>query len=590
MFELNRKTLSVLLAIALVVGAMQSVPEAGAQTPQTKAATVDAREAREGKARRDRRMAWWRNARFGMFIHWGLYAVPAGEYKGQKIGGIGEWIMDTAKIPIPEYEKFAPQFNPVQFNAREWVRVAKAAGMQYMVITSKHHEGFSMFGTKTNAYNIVQATPFKRDPLKELSRACREAGIKFGVYYSIMDWHHPDANEAGAERYIAQMKQQLRELVTGYDLSLLWFDGEWVGWWNEARGRDLEAYVRGLKPNIVINNRIGKRQMQDGDYETPEQEIPATSLNTDWETCMTMNDTWGFKTDDRNWKSTPDLLHKLADIAGKGGNFLLNVGPTKEGLIPQPSIERLTQMGRWLRANGESIYGTSAGPWRNLPWGRVTARPGRLYLRVFDWPRDGRLLVPGLQSPVSGARLLTGDKRMLGVARSADGVLIALPPRAPDALDSVIVLDIKGTPAVMPTAMRQTADGVLTLRAADAEIHGQTARYESGGGKDNIGFWSDVRDQISWNAEIKQPGTFTVEITYSCLADNAGSEFAVEAAGQTLTGQVASTGSWTTFETKTLGTVKVDTAGRFTLWVKPLRKPGYAVMNLESVTLRPVPN
>ncbi len=587
MFEHNRKNLRVIFSATLLLAATQPMPAVQAQVPQA-AQTQDARELRDGKAQRDRRMAWWRNARFGMFIHWGLYAVPAGEYQGRKIPGIGEWIMDTAKIPVPAYEKFAPQFNPTQFNAREWVRVAKAAGMQYMVITSKHHEGFSMFGTKTNTYNIVQATPFKRDPLKELSAACREAGIKFGVYYSIMDWHHPDANEANAPRYIAQMKEQLRELVTGYDLSLLWFDGEWVNWWNTARGRDLENFVRGLKPGIVINNRIGKRQPTDGDYETPEQEIPAGALNTDWETCMTMNDTWGFKTDDHNWKSTADLLHKLADIAGKGGNFLLNVGPTKEGLIPQASIERLTQMGRWLRANGESVYGTSAGPWRNLPWGRVTAKPGRLYLHVLEWPRDGRLVVPGLQNPVSGARLLTGDRRTLGVARNVDGVLVALPPRAADALNTVIVLDIKGAPVVRPTAMRQTADGVLTLRAADAEVHGATARYESGGGKDNIGFWTDVRDQISWNAEVTRPGTFSVEITYSCLADNAGSEFAVEVGGQTLTGQVTSTGSWTTFQTKTLGTLKVDAAGRFTLWLKPLRKPGYAVMNLKSVTLRPV--
>ncbi|HEX41295.1 MAG TPA: alpha-L-fucosidase, partial [Phycisphaerales bacterium] len=337
---------------------------------------------------RDERMAWWRDARFGMFIHWGLYSVPAGTYNGKRIGGIGEWIMESANIPVAEYEKFAAEFNPVQFDADQWVRIAKDAGMKYIVITSKHHDGFCLWDSNVTEWDIMDATPFKRDILRELTVACKKHGLRMCFYHSIMDWHHPDAqapfyptyNNGGMsnpnfDRYVrTYLWPQLAELVHNYGpLGVLWFDGEWIRDWSDDYGQQTYQRLIEMQPDLIINNRVGKgrggmsgmsrKGSFAGDFGTPEQEIPARGLpGTDWETCMTMNDTWGFKSYDENWKSTEDLLRKLADIASKGGNFLLNVGPTSEGLIPAASVERLAGMGRWMAANGESIYGTTASP------------------------------------------------------------------------------------------------------------------------------------------------------------------------------------------------------------------------------------
>ncbi len=425
----------------------------------------------ESKQQRDKRMKWWHEARFGMFIHWGVYSVPAGTYKGEQIPGIGEWIMQRGKIPVDEYEQFAQQFNPVKFDADKWVRIAKNAGMKYIVITSKHHDGFCLWDSKVTDYDIVDATPFKRDVLKELSEACKRHGIRLCFYHSIMDWHHPDAqrpfypnyndtkrSNPNFARYVENyMRPQLKELITNYGpLGVLWFDGEWIKDWTEPQGKDMYNYVLSLQPDIIINNRVGKgrKGMQGmskdedfaGDFGTPEQQIPPTGLpGVDWETCMTMNKTWGYKSYDHNWKSTEDLLRKLADIASKGGNFLLNVGPTSEGLIPQPSVERLAAMGEWMAKNNESIYGTTASPLGKLPWGRCTAKPGKLYLHVFDWPTDGKLKVPRLQNKVKKAYLLAGKKHpKLPVTQvNEDEVIITVPDKAPDPINTVIVVEIK---------------------------------------------------------------------------------------------------------------------------------------------------
>lgn len=426
---------------------------------------------------RDQRMRWWRDARFGMFIHWGLYALPAGEYKGQRSNRIGEWIMEWANIPRREYEQFAPRFNPVKFDAAEWVRIAKDAGMKYIVITSKHHDGFSMYDSAVSPYNIVAATPYKKDPMRGLSDEAKKQGLKFAFYYSIMDWHHPSqyVNAPGKDKtaghrltemrdgqkdvYVAYMKAQLKELVTKYDPAVLWFDGEWVNWWTEPDGKDLYQYVRSLKPSILINNRVGKGrkgmeglnkddQQYAGDFGTPEQQIPASGLpGVDWESCMTMNETWGYKSYDDKWKSTETLVRNAIDTASKGGNYLLNVGPTAEGLIPAPSVERLAGIGRWMKVNGEAIYGTTAGPFKTPPaWGRTTSKPRKLYLHVFNWSANGTLTVSGAPGQVTRAYLLA-SKAALTATTAADGLAIKLPAQAPDPIASVIVLETSGTPA-----------------------------------------------------------------------------------------------------------------------------------------------
>lgn len=317
----------------------------------------------ETSAQRDARMQWWRDARFGMFIHWGIYAQAAGEWNGQDVSGVGEWIMYHGHISVTEYETLAPQFNPVKFDAAKWVSTAKDAGMKYIVITAKHHDGFCMFDSKLTPYDIVDATPFQRDPLKELAAECKKQNIKLCFYYSIMDWHHPDCKGERFPAYVEYMKGQLRELLTNYgEIGVLWFDGEWIDEWTEEQGRDLYAFCRGIQPSLIINNRVGKGRdgMKGlsksaeavGDFGTPEQEVPSEGLpGVDWETCMTMNDTWGFKKSDQHWKSSEVLIGRLREINGKGGNFLLNVGPTALGEIPEPSVERLAAMGAWVGAN-----------------------------------------------------------------------------------------------------------------------------------------------------------------------------------------------------------------------------------------------
>lgn len=414
----------------------------------------------ETKDQRDQRMAWWRDARFGMFIHWGLYAVPAGQWEDE--ANHAEWILTTAQIPVREYEKFAKQFNPVKFNAGEWVRTAKNAGMKYIVITSKHHDGFCLFDSKLTEYDVVDATPFGRDILKELAGECQKQGIKLCWYYSIMDWHHPDylprrewenRSSEGADfnRYIEYMKGQLKELVNNYGrIGVLWFDGEWEKSWDQEKGKDLYEYVRSLQPDIIINNRVGKGragmggtydpETAAGDFGTPEQEIPATGLDYDWETCMTMNDHWGYNKHDDNWKSTKDLIQKLVDIASKGGNFLLNVGPTADGLFPEESIERLKEIGQWMSVNGESIYGTSASLFEDLKWGRSTTKGKNIYLHVFDWPHDGKLAIPGLTLEPEKVFLMSSPDNKLDAALEIEQIVIEVPENAPDPYVSVIVL------------------------------------------------------------------------------------------------------------------------------------------------------
>ncbi|MCB9264769.1 MAG: alpha-L-fucosidase [Lewinellaceae bacterium] len=360
----------------------------------------------------DERMAWWRNAGFGMFIHWGAYAVPAGIHKGKEASGVGEWIMNTGQIPVEEYEPYARQFNPVEFDAEEWVRIAKDAGMKYIVITSKHHDGFCLWDSKVTDYDIMDTSPFGRDILKELRDACDKAGIKLCFYHSIMDWHHPDAqgkdfgnpNPDGpdfADYRENYLKPQLRELVENYNPNVLWFDGEWINEWTEEQGKDLYQYVRSLKPDIIINNRVGKgrqgmqgmnREGDDvGDFGTPEQEIlDYGSADLDWESCMTMNDTWGFKKNDHNWKSAQTLVHNLVDIAAKGGNYLLNVGPTAEGLIPAPSVERLREIGDWMAINAPVVYNSRM--WHQYKEGEnvryTTDAEGRVYATCLEWPGE----------------------------------------------------------------------------------------------------------------------------------------------------------------------------------------------------------
>lgn len=407
------------------------------------------------------RLRWWTDARFGMFIHWGLYSEWGCHFPGpdgKLLDGGSEHMMQRLRIPLATYARIADVFDPTRFDADTWVRIAKDAGMKYLVFTAKHHDGFAMFDSPSSGYDIVSRTPFRRDPVKELAAACRRQGLKFGVYYSLgRDWQDPDVPTRNGYRsntwdypdekakvfaryFERKVKPQIRELLTQYGpIAVLWFDTpEEI---SPAESRDLLRLVRSLQPACIVNQRIGNRL---GDYRVAEQRIPARGFSDPWETCLTMNRHWGYYLGDNDWKSPRVLVRSLIDIASKGGNFLLNVGPTGLGEIPAPAVERLRAVGRWLAANGPAIYGTGASPLGPLPWGRCTQKVAAdgtmlLYLHVFDWPSDGRLIVPGLRAEVASAALLAGNRPLAFASR--DGSLeLRVPAAAPDPISTTIVL------------------------------------------------------------------------------------------------------------------------------------------------------
>ena len=405
----------------------------------------------------DPKMQWWRDAKFGMFIHWGLYSVPAGKW-GENTN-YGEWIMHSAKIPRTTYSALTKEFNPTQFNAEEWVKLAKAAGQKYMVITSKHHDGFAMFGSKASTYNIVDATPFKRDVLKELAEACRKHGMKLGFYYSqAQDWFHPggavsgnkdwDSSHVGSmDKYIDEIAlPQVKEILSNYgDVAILWWDTPM----NMTKSMTQKlADVAKQYPQLITNNRLGAGM--GGDLETPEQFIPATGFpGRNWEVCMTMNGHWGFNAWDDRWKTTKELTQKLVDIVSKGGNFLLNVGPNAYGVIPVVCQQNLLEIGEWLKLNGESIYGTTSSPFPFLSWGRATRKGQVIYLHVFDWPSNGQLVVP-LGNKINRAYLLEDKNKNLKIVASKSSNQLQLPGYAPDKMSSVIAIEFEGEPQVLP--------------------------------------------------------------------------------------------------------------------------------------------
>lgn len=404
------------------------------------------------------KMDWWKEAKFGMFIHWGVYSVPAGIYNGKEVNGIGEWIMNRGKIPVAEYKTYAGQFNPVKYDPEAWVKLAKDAGMKYLVITSKHHDGFALFDSKVTDWDMVNATPYGKDLLKPLAEACHKEGIRLGFYYSqAQDWNHPGgaasgghwdkAQDGSMDEYIEKIAvPQVKEILSNYgQVDILWWDTP-----TDMTQERAEKFLPVISkyPNLITNNRLGGGYQ--GDTETPEQFVPATGFpGRNWETCMTMNDTWGYKSNDDNWKSTRIILQTLIDIVSKGGNYLLNVGPTSEGLIPQPSIDRLKEVGQWMRLNGESVYGTTANPFPYLPWGRCTQKGNKLYLHVFEWPEDGKISVP-LLNTIKRASLLSDPDVVLEVKKTKLKNVVKLPINAPDKNVSAIVLEVEGEPNVLP--------------------------------------------------------------------------------------------------------------------------------------------
>jgi alpha-L-fucosidase len=392
----------------------------------------------------------WRDAKFGLFIHWGPVSL-----KGTEIG----WSRGD-QVPSDEYDQLYRQFNPTNFDADAWAGIAKEAGMRYVVLTSKHHDGFCLWATRLTNYNIMK-TPFGRDVVKELATACRQRDLVFGTYHSICDWRHPDyplgspggttkKPNANMDRYQEYLESQVAELIRSYGpLGVMWFDGEWEAPWTSERGMDLYRLCRSLQPSILVNNRVGKGRagMEGttatgafaGDFDTPEQRIGNYQTNRAWESCMTICEQWSWKPNDR-LKSFNDCLHALVRTVGGDGNLLLNVGPMPDGRIEPRQVERLKEIGRWLKKNGKSIYGTRGGPFTPGPWGASTRRGNTVYVHVLDWGGREDLALPAVDRRIRSAALLGGGK--VPVERTPDGIRLRVPPEKRDAVDTIVVLKL----------------------------------------------------------------------------------------------------------------------------------------------------
>ena len=547
----------------------------------------------------DSKMDWWREARFGMFIHWGVYSVVGGEYKGQKLPNSAEWMMNRGKIPIAEYEQYAAQFNPVGFDADSFVGLAKKAGMKYMVITAKHHDGFAMFGSKASKFNVVDATPFKRDIIRELSEACQKQNIRLGFYYSqAQDWHHPGGmgnnwdkslKKVSNDEYVQKKAYpEAKQLLTEYGpISIFW--------WDTPRKMSKESLdtlysTRNLQPGLITNDRLGKGYP--GDHKTFERTIPPSGPagGEDWEVCMPISGSWGYKKGDDKFKSVPTLIRNLADIASKGGNYLLNVSPTGNGTLLPPAVERLEAIGKWMEMNSESIYDTSASPFAKLDWGRCTkkstATETTLYLHVFDWPENGEITLPGLKSEVKESYLLV-DRKAVQSRKTDDGVVVSLPATAPDSIDTVVVVKTTSPIQIDKAPTSPSSDGTLVFSAEEAFLHNNEGSNDvrvQGSDPKNIGYWTDAHAWVEWPVKITKPGKY--EVTADLSVESPSTQFNVEFAGQVLPVKVSSTGGYGSYKTTSLGTIVAEKIGDYTIKIQP-DVENWQPVNIRQVTLTP---
>ena len=577
------------------------LPQTNSAAPAVQEAEPEAKSAlhqSETKAERDARLDWWREGKFGMFVHWGIYSTTGGLYNGKKLPNSAEWMMARGKIPIAEYEKYADQFNPIDFDADAFVGLAKEAGMKYIVITAKHHDGFSMFDSEANPYNVVKATPFKRDIMKELADACAKQDIKFGFYYSqAQDWHHPGGFGNGWDKTIERVASDvyvMEKAVPEVEQLLTDYGDIGIFWWDTPRKMTKESFdalhsLTKLQPGVITNDRLGEEYP--GDYKTFERKIPQRGpVGKDWEVCMPISGSWGYKIGDDSFKSPETLIRNLIDISHKGGNYLLNVSPTGKGTLLPQATERLKIIGEWMKVNGESIYGTTASPFETLDWGRCTKKilggETLLYLHVFDWPANGAILVPGLENEVESATLLDGGQS-LNFKAGEDGVMISLPKEAPDKYASVIVLKVDGEVETVTNLPSIGANGRLVLTADKAFLHNnegsKDAAIKMHDDVPHIGTWTDKEAFAEWTFRVDTPGQYEVRIVGSIEADKTNLEFGV-AGGKASTAELKSTGGYSKYKEQTLGTLNIEEAGDVTLRIKPAAK-GWEPINVRQVEL-----
>ncbi len=545
-------------------------------------------------------MTWWKESRFGMFIHWGLYAIPAGEWNGKRIPSAAEWIMNRARIPVREYERLAAQFNPVEFDADGIAGLARDAGMKYLVITAKHHDGFALFKSSASSYNVVDATPFKRDIIGELAAACERKGIRFGVYYSqAQDWHHPDAagntwdwpddSQKNFRRFLDELVfPQVDELLSNYGrMSVLWFDTPVKI--TADQSRELLAFVRERQPECIVNSRLGPGGDSGwGDFVSlRDNEVPTMPLDENGETCATLNGTWGFSRFDTHWKTPAQIARLMSDIAAKNANYLLNIGPDALGRVPERSARILREVGAWLQTNGEAIYQTQPTPFAlNFDWGAVTCRPGRLYCHLFEPVDELRMI--GLRNKTGKACFLDAPDRAYPVRQTPVSpgaalteTTIEIGPGAAAEPHRVLALEIDGAPDVAPGIVQQPDGSVVleSLAATNADTGEAMARALVVRGAVARSLQEGMR--LCWEFDVVKPGSY--QIAADCAtgrytdhggqkAVDTGHEIVVDVNGTTIPAVVREdarqpirgNAHWMCV-TSDIGTVYFDEPGRHTL-------------------------
>ncbi|MES2462093.1 MAG: alpha-L-fucosidase [Armatimonadota bacterium] len=614
--------------ISGTLAALLLISPLAAQTPRsTSAATDGARKEksivtaadskmpswwRESMQNHEQRIGWWREARLGMFIHWGVYSDLAGEWKGKEVGGYAEHIQRKEKIPIAVYRKeVAEKFSPTKFDADAWARAAKEAGMGYLIITAKHHDGFAMYDSKVSDYNVVKVSAWHHDPMVDLKAACRKHGIKFGFYYSHAfdwgdaegpgnDWEYDNPGgdlklHGGTEwykqhpellpkvrRYVDRKSiPQIQELIQRYQPDIMWFDTPHK-LPQEENLRILEA-VRKAGPEVVVNGRLMRGM---GDYantaDRPAEFPPTTG---DWEAIPTTNESYGYSKTDHSHKSPAHFVQLIAKAAARGGNLLLNIGPKGDGTFDSKDTEILTGVGKWMAVNQESIRGTKRTPLAPQSWGESTRRGDRLYLHVFDWPKDGSLIVSGLKSPVTRAYLLSDKKRTpLSTERlNSLDIRIQVSPDAPDTMDSVVVLETSKIAA--DASVRLLApSSINTLRVFDGQIRGKTLRFGPGKVTDAyVSPWSDPAESVTWAVRVLQPAAYDVAVTYDAEPASADGTFSLTVAGQALMGKVAPG----KMQKVSLGRIRLSPGESWEIRVLPVSIKGTELMRLRSVILTP---
>jgi alpha-L-fucosidase len=543
------------------------------------------------------RVAIFRDGNYGMFIHWGLFSHLGAQWKDKTFYGIGEWIMLQMKIPIPEYMALAKEFNPSEFDAREIARIAKAAGMKYIIITSKHHEGFAMFKS-SHPFNIVDASPFKRDPMKELAAACRAEGLGFGFYYSHnQDWtapggkggpgKYPDGSPASFEKYFREKcYPQVKEICTQYGpLNFIWFDTP--GNMPKQLVVELADLVRKTQPNALLCSRIGHGM---GDYASKgDMEVPPRNMNDLWETCDTTNDSWSYAWYDQNWKDSKQILHRLVSTVGRGGTYLLNIGPDGKGHVPDQVAKYLVKAGEWIRRYPQVVYSAGPSPWGHaLPWGDVTTQGEKLNLTVFDWPADGRLFLPGLSNEITSASVLDGKGGATPVTWTQNGSWTALhlPPAAPDSPASVIEVKLKGSPkvdqtlAVFPNIPSPLAVEFATAKNAEKKRIGWMEKFGEWKFSTQVAGWKPG-GSATWKVDVAAPGDYHLEVIYRGAGPTAWRIETDE--GVKLQNQQNGTAVYQAYP---FGLLTFKKAGKHTITVSPAQDKADKA-SLESIRLTP---